>query len=142
MVQVFVLFETKIHALAAKHGKSVQTWHDAFAATTKAGKALPSDAVAQVWMGTAQVNKLRGGMADLIKAGASVVRSSGYYFSTGFSTGGGDVVWEAILNSDPIPPGLTTSEQERVLGGEACMCVRTSPRFVPGQTRLSCTYLT
>eukprot|EP01048_Picozoa_sp_COSAG05_P003582 COSAG05_NODE_168_length_15164_cov_8.323734_13_plen_142_part_00 len=129
--QVFVLFETKIHALAAKHGKSVQTWHDAFVATTRTGKALPSDAVAQVWMGTAQVNNVSGGMADLVRAGASVVRSSGYYFSTGFSTGGRDVVWEAILNSDPIPPGLNTSEQAKVLGGEACMCVQSPPASCP-----------
>ena len=79
---VFVLFETKVHALAAKYGKRVQTWHDAFAATSAAGKQLPSGSIAQVWMPTHLVNNVTGGMADLVKAGASVVRSSGYYFNS------------------------------------------------------------
>lgn len=49
---VYVMFETRIHALAAKHGKRVQTWHDAFAAMSAAGQKPPADAIAQVWMGT------------------------------------------------------------------------------------------
>lgn len=67
--------------------------------------------------------------ADLVKAGASVVRSSGYYFSTGFSTGGADVIWEDIINSNPMPPGLTPEEQCRVLGAEACMWGEVADQF-------------
>ena len=37
-------------------------------------------------------------MADVARAGARVVRSQGYYLSTGFSTGGRDVLWEDIYN--------------------------------------------
>ena len=37
-----------------------------------------------------------------------------------YSNGGLDITWEDIINSDPIPPGLTVAEQKRVLGGEAC----------------------
>ena len=55
------MFEVKVHALAAKHGKRVQTWHDAFVAVTKAGHTLPSGSVAQVWMGTRQVSRLANG---------------------------------------------------------------------------------
>lgn len=62
---VFVLFETKVHALAAKHGKHVQTWHDAFVATSKAGKTLPRGSIAQVWMATDLVNNATGGMASI-----------------------------------------------------------------------------
>ena len=118
---VYVYFETRIHELAAKHGKNVQTWHDAFVAAHAVSKAFPEGAVAQVWMSSAQVNNASSGMGSLVKQGASVVRSSGYYFSQGFSTGGSPVTWEPILNSDPIPPNLTKEEQERVLGGEVCM---------------------
>ena len=32
LADVYVYFETRVHALAAKHGKSVQTWHNAFQA--------------------------------------------------------------------------------------------------------------
>jgi hexosaminidase len=59
-------------------------------------------------------------MGTLVQAGASVVRSSGYYFNTGYSNGGLDITWEDVLNSDPMPPGLNAAEQKRVLGGEAC----------------------
>ena len=43
------------------------------------------------------------------------------YLSEGFSTGGGDLVWESIYNFDPMPEGLSAAEQSRLLGGEAAM---------------------
>ena len=64
---VYVYFETRIHALAAAHNKSVQTWHNAFAAVKKAGKSLPKDAIAHVWMGTAAVNNQTIGMGSLVQ---------------------------------------------------------------------------
>ena len=75
---VYVHFETQVHTLAAKHNLSVQTWHNAFAAVQAAGKTLPKDAIAHVWMPTAKVNDPAVGMGSLVQAGASVVRSSGY----------------------------------------------------------------
>ena len=93
-------------------------------ATQSVGKTLPAGSIAQVWMPTRLVNNVTHGMADFVKQGATVVRSSGYYFNSGFSTGGNVILWEDILNSDPMPPGLNPEEQTRVLGGEACMwCV-------------------
>ena len=35
-LNVYVYFETRVHALAAKHGKRVQTWHNAFYAVEQA----------------------------------------------------------------------------------------------------------
>ena len=37
-----------MHALAAKHNLSVQTWHNAFAAVVAANKTLAKDAIAHV----------------------------------------------------------------------------------------------
>jgi hypothetical protein len=74
-----------VHALAAKFGKRVQTWHNAFQAVRMAGEQLPETAIAHVWMPTAKVNDREVGMGTLVQAGASVVRSSGYYFNTGYS---------------------------------------------------------
>ena len=54
-------------------------------------------------MPTAYINNETVGMGSLVQAGASVVRSSGYYFNTGFSNGGIDILWEDIINSDPMP---------------------------------------
>ena len=126
---VYVMFETKVHALAAKHKLSVQTWHNAFAAVVAANKTLPKDAIAHVWMPTATVNDPQVGMGALVQAGASVVRSSGYYFNSGFFNGGLDITWEDIINSDPMPPDLTPEEQGRVLGGEACMWGEVADEF-------------
>ena len=39
------------------------------------------------------------------------------------------MLWESILNSDPIPPGLTTAQRARVLGGEACMWGEVTDQF-------------
>lgn len=36
LADVYVYFETRVHALAAKHGKRVQTWHNAFYAVEQA----------------------------------------------------------------------------------------------------------
>ena len=49
-----------------------------------AGEQLPETAIAHVWMPTAKVNDREVGMGTLVQAGASVVRSSGYYFNTGY----------------------------------------------------------
>jgi hexosaminidase len=39
------------------------------------------------------------------------------------------VIWESILNSDPIPPGLSAEEQRRVLGAEACLWGEVADQF-------------
>lgn len=36
---------------------------------------------------------------------------------------------EDIINSDPIPPGLTAEEERRVLGAEACMWGEVADQF-------------
>ena len=59
--------------------------HNAFAAVEAAGKTLPADAIAHIWMPTKSVNDPKVGMGTLVQAGASVVRSSGYYFNTGWA---------------------------------------------------------
>ena len=61
-------------------------------------------------------------MAEVVRNGSRVVNSHGYYLNSGFSTGGGTIIWEDLINKDPMPEGLSVAEQARVLGGEACMC--------------------
>ena len=123
-----VLFELRLHERAAALGRNLTTWADVWLAVNAsrggncsffAGEQplaeLPAGAVAQVWGATPSV-------ADVVRGSqASVVRSTGYYLSTGFSTGGRDVLWEDIYNDDPMPAGLTAEQQSRVLGAEAAM---------------------
>eukprot|EP01043_Picozoa_sp_COSAG02_P028070 COSAG02_NODE_1684_length_11324_cov_8.190111_10_plen_67_part_00 len=53
-----------MHALAAKYGRRVQTWHNAFQAVEMAGERLPGSAIAHVWMPTAKVNDPEVGMVS------------------------------------------------------------------------------
>ena len=114
VTDLYVEFELKLHAIAARHNKSVSSWADVFLAANATKTALPPGSVAQVWGRSPSV-------ADVARAGVGSVRSTGYYLNGGFSTGGCAVVWESIYNDDPMPEGLTPAEEAHVLGGEAAM---------------------
>jgi hexosaminidase len=126
---VYIHFERMLHATAAKHGKAVQTWADAFRAVNNAsshgqGTPLPASAIAQEWGnwdGNGHDESGKDEVKDVVRSGGRAVRSSGFYFSGGYSTGGTTTVWEQIINAQIIPPGLSADEQARVLGAEACM---------------------
>ena len=64
MVRLSRYFETRVHALADKYGKRVQTWHNVFQAAEMAGERLPDGAIAHVWMPTAKVNDPEVGMVS------------------------------------------------------------------------------
>jgi len=60
-------------------------------------------------------------MAAVVRSGGRAVRSSGFYFDGGYSTGGRATVWEEVINAQLVPPGLSAEEESRVLGAEACL---------------------
>ncbi|EOD24441.1 hypothetical protein EMIHUDRAFT_238482 [Emiliania huxleyi CCMP1516] len=63
----------------------------------------------------------RAEMAAVVRSGGRAVRSSGFYFDGGYSTGGRATVWEEVINAQLVPPGLSAEEESRVLGAEACL---------------------
>ena len=141
---LYVDFERRLHAAVgrrrrrrgdsrrdARYGAEgsqqlrVVTWADVWTAANASGSlstALPPGAVAQVWGRSPSVS-------DVAKSGVDVVRSTGYYLSTGFSTGGTDLVWESLYNVDPMPEGLSKAEAAHVLGAEACMWGEVTDQF-------------
>ena len=119
-----------MHSIAAGRGKELQTWADASRAVRNAsahgrGAPLPLTAIAQEWGNWAGNGHDESGedeVADVVRSGQRAVRSSGLYFSSGYSTGGATRVWEDVINMQVVPRGLTTAEERgRVLGAEACV---------------------
>jgi len=110
--QLYTMFERKVHAIAARHGKSVMTWDEVFSA---AQSVLPKDAIVCVYRGVAT-------LAAAVKAGFRAVQTAGFYLNTGFDySTGGEIQWYDVYSHDPMPENLTAAEQGRVLGAEACM---------------------
>jgi len=111
---LFVAFELRVHAIAQKLGRHVVTWADVYLAAAARNTSLPPSATVQVW-------GKQPTLTQVVRSGHRVVRSTGYYLSVGFSTGGCASVWETLYNDDPMPEGLSEAEQRLVLGAEAAM---------------------
>ena len=98
------------------------------------GAELPKSSIAQEWGNWVDAHGQTGPesgadeVRDQVISGQRSVRSSGFYFNSGFD-GGSPTVWEAVINAQIIPPNLTKEQQSRVLGAEACMWGEVTDEF-------------
>ena len=97
-------FNQRVERIVTKYGKTMIGWDEILRPN------LPKSAVIQSWRGAQS-------LADAAKQGHRGILSAGFYL---------DLVWPASQHYvvDPMPPataGLTTEEQKRILGAEACM---------------------
>ena len=96
------------------------------------GSPLPRGSIAQEWGnwdGSGGDESGADGVKKVVRAGGKAVRSSGFYSSTGYSTGGNAVIWESITNAQIVPHGLTVDEAARVIGAESCMWGEVTDQF-------------
>jgi hexosaminidase len=97
-------FNQRVQKIVAKHGKTMLGWDEILRPD------LPRDIVIQSWRGP-------DSLAQAAKQGYRGLLSSGYYV---------DLMWSAERHyaTEPLSgaaASLTTEEQKRILGGEACM---------------------
>ncbi|HEY1462782.1 MAG TPA: family 20 glycosylhydrolase [Terriglobales bacterium] len=97
-------FNKRVERIVTKYGKTMIGWDEILRPN------LPKTAVIQSWRGAQS-------LADAAKQGHRGILSAGYYLDLGAPAQQHYVV-------DPMPPasaGLNAEEQDRILGGEACM---------------------
>jgi hexosaminidase len=97
-------FNQRVQKIVAKHGKTMLGWDEILRPD------LPKTIVIQSWRGP-------DSLAQAAKLGYRSLLSSGYYI---------DLMWSAERHyvNEPLTgaaAGLTSEEQKRILGGEACM---------------------
>jgi hexosaminidase len=97
-------FNQRVQAIVSKHGKTMLGWDEILHPD------LPKTAVIQSWRG-------QESLAEAAKRGYRALLSHGYYV---------DLMWPASQHYavDPMPDAaasLSPDEQQRILGGEACM---------------------
>jgi hexosaminidase len=96
-------FNQRVAKILARHGKRMVGWDEILHPD------LPHDIVVQSWRG-------QESLADGARKGYAGLLSNGYYL---------DYIYPAAQHYlvDPLPAGtvLTGEEQQRILGGEACM---------------------
>jgi hexosaminidase len=97
-------FNTRVQKIVSKHGKTMVGWDEILRPD------LPKDIVVQSWRG-------QDSLAAAARQGYRGILSYGYYL---------DLMWPASRHYavDPMGDGaanLTTEEEHRILGGEACM---------------------
>ncbi len=97
-------FNTRVQKIVSKHGKTMVGWDEILRPD------LPKDIVVQSWRG-------QDSLAAAARQGYRGILSYGYYL---------DLIWPASRHYavDPMSDGaanLTPEENQRVLGGEACM---------------------
>jgi len=97
-------FNVRVQKILAKHHKIMVGWDEIL------NPGLPKDTVIQSWRG-------QDSLAQAAKLGYRGILSHGYYI---------DLMWPAFKHYevDPISGGasaLSSEEQSRILGGEACM---------------------
>jgi hexosaminidase len=102
--QLQAYFNQRIQAIVSKHGKTMMGWDEILSPD------LPKSIVIQSWRG-------QQSLADAVRQGYSGLLSAGYYL---------DLMWPAARHYavDPLSNGaasLSPEEQQRILGGEACM---------------------
>ena len=78
---------------------------------------MPSDAVIHIWFNDHLIG-------DALKQGRRVIRSNAWYLDVS-NPGKGRYrwmeTWIDFYEHEPVPPGLSQEEENRMLGGEACM---------------------
>ena len=97
-------FTRRVQAIVQKHGKKMIGWDEVLS------KDMPRSILVQSWRGPKA-------LADAAHQGVSGILSNGYYLDLGYSAAHHYAV-------DPLGEGaanLSAEEQQRVLGGEACM---------------------
>ena len=97
-------FNKRVERIVTKYGKTMIGWDEILRPN------LPKTAVIQSWRGAQS-------LADAAKQGHRGILSAGYYLDLAYPTAQHYIV-------DPMPPataGLSAEEEERILGGEACM---------------------
>lgn len=94
-------FNKRLFAILEKHGREPVGWDEILQPD------LPTNAVIQSWRGM-------NGLTQAVTQGRRALLSAPYYLDHITTSA------EMYL-SDVLPPGLTASQQELVLGGEACM---------------------
>ena len=97
-------FNTRVQKIVSKHGKTMVGWDEILRPD------LPKDIVVQSWRG-------QDSLAAAARQGYRGILSYGYYL---------DLIWPASRHYavDPMSDGaanLTPEENQRILGGEACM---------------------
>lgn len=97
-------FNQRLQKIVSKHGKIMMGWDEILHPD------LPKNIVVQSWRG-------QDSLAESAREGHGTLLSYGYYL---------DLMWPAARHYaiDPMSGGaatLTTEEQKRILGGEACM---------------------
>lgn len=102
--QLHAYFNQKLQAIVSKHGKIMIGWDEILQPD------LPKDTVVQSWRG-------QKSLAEAARQGYRGLLSHGYYL---------DLMQSAAYHysADPLGGGtanLTAEEQQRILGGEACM---------------------
>jgi len=117
--EVFTYFETRVHAIARKLNRTVQSWDEVF---VNARSALPDDAIVHVYRGQDTLNAA-------VEAGYRGVLSSGFYLNTGFDMGGAETQWKDIYVSNITDTKLSPEQAQRVIGAEACMWGETADDF-------------
>lgn len=96
-------FNIKLSSILKKNKKKMIGWDEILQ------PGLPGDVVIQSWRGPE-------GLKKAAKEGYNVILSNGYYIDLS------QPAWKHYMN-DPLPAntGLTTEEEQRILGGEATM---------------------
>src|SRR5262249_51411772 len=102
--QLQAYFDQRVERLVRKHGKIMVGWDEILSPN------LPRDTVIQSWRG-------QDSLAAAARLGHRGLLSYGYYL---------DLMWPASQHYavDPMAKGagsLTAEEQQRILGGEACL---------------------
>ena len=97
-------FNTRVQKIVSKHGKTMVGWDEILRPN------LPKDIVVQSWRG-------QDSLAAAARRGYRGILSYGYYL---------DLMWPASRHYavDPVSgaaANLTPEEEQRILGGEACM---------------------
>ena len=105
-------FTRRVQAIVEKHGKKMIGWDEILT------KDMPHSVLVQSWRG-------QKALADAARQGVGGILSNGYYLDLGYSAAHHYAV-------DPLGEGaadLSAEQQQRVLGGEACMW----SEFVPAE---------
>lgn len=107
-------FVRKIQKFLRSKGRQMIGWNEIL----EGGGPLPG-AVVQSWQG------IDGAIQAARKGDYTIVSPSEYTY---LSRDAGDLSLDSVYSFDPMPPGLTPSEQRRVLGTEASMWSEHSPQ--------------
>ena len=117
LVDLYGMFESQVHAFAAKYKRDVITWDEVFCTVPNS---IPKSAIVQIW-------RQNGTLYNVLKSGRRAIMSSYYYLNLGFDYSWNYVrAWD-IYRIDPLSPdeietyNLTSEEVNNFVGCEACI---------------------